>query len=63
MRKNTYTQPSINVLEASYDESLMKWVSTQMSDEEINDNEFNAKAGFLDEEEEESWINSRTIWD
>lgn len=63
MRKNVYIPASIQVFEASYGENLMKWVSTPMSDDEITDDEFNAKSGFLDEEEEGSWVDSPTIWD
>lgn len=51
------------VIEARYDESLMKWNSTQFSDDSISDDDFNAKQqGFFDNEED-SWPQTKSLWD
>lgn len=50
------------VIEARYDESLMKWNSTQFSDDPISDDDFNAKKGFPDNEED-NWPQSKSLWD
>lgn len=52
MTKKTYIRPLTEIIEATYDEGLMKWNSTAFSDEPIEDDEFNAKKNnFFDDEE------------
>lgn len=62
MTKKAYIRPLTEVIEARYDESLMKWISTQFSDDPIDDDDFNAKKGFPDSEED-SWPQSKSLWD
>lgn len=51
------------VIEARYDESLMKWNSTQFSEDPIHDDEFNAKRGFFDDEEDGWSSPDNNLWD
>ncbi len=60
MKKKPYTQPVIEIIKANYEEGLMKWVSTPISDDEIEDVEFNAKQGSFDSEED---LPSYNLWE
>lgn len=63
MTKKAYIRPLTEVIEARYDGSLMKWNSTQFSDDPIDDDDFNAKQqGFFDNEED-SWPQTKSLWD
>ncbi|MDY4038218.1 MAG: HAD family hydrolase [Prevotella sp.] len=63
MTRKTYIQPLTEIVETRFDESLMKWVSTPISDEPIEDDEFNAKPGSFFFEDEPSSPTSRSLWD
>lgn len=51
------------VIEARYDESLMKWNSTQFSDDPIDDDDFNAKQQSFFDNEEDNWPQTKNLWD
>jgi len=63
MTKKTYIRPLTEVIEARYDESLMKWNSTQFSDDPIDDDDFNAKKNSFFDDEEDSWPQTKSLWD
>lgn len=63
MTRKTYIQPLTEIVETRFDESLMKWVSTPISDEPIEDDEFNAKQGFFNNEEDEWPHPNNNLWD
>lgn len=41
--KKTYIQPQTEIIEAAYGEPVMEWTSTKVTDDEISDDDFNAK--------------------
>lgn len=63
MTKKTYIQPLTEVIEARNDESLMKWNSTQFSDDPIDDDDFNAKQQSFFDNEEDNWPQTKNLWD
>ena len=63
MTKKAYIRPLAEVIEARYDESLMKWNSTQFSDDPIDDDDFNAKQQSFFDNEEDNWPQTKNLWD
>ena len=63
MTRKTYIQPLTETVEAGNGESLMKWVSTPFSDEPIEDDDFNVKQGFFDEEDENWGKQGVRVWE
>ena len=46
--KKQYIQPLAEIICGDYEEGVMDWVSTPVTDDEISDDDFNAKRGSFD---------------
>ncbi len=63
MNKKIYIKPEVAFAQVHYEEGLMDWISTPISDDEIDDDEFNAKKGFLFEDDWSYSNSSPSLWD